>query len=74
MSSRRLNSCATLTASWPVIASATSRISVGWTVALQLFQLLHHAFVDLEAAGGVDDDRVLALVAAPARMRVAARS
>ena len=37
-------------------------------------QLVHHALVDVQAAGGVDDDRVVARVARRAAQRVARRS
>ena len=64
---RSLNVCATLTASCPVMASATSRISVGSHAVPNVDQLLHEAIVDLQAAGGVDDDRVVAALAGELR-------
>ena len=47
---------ATLTASWPVVASATKRVSTGFDGAADLFDLVHHPVVQLDPAGGVDDD------------------
>ena len=55
------NCSATLTASWPVIASTTSRTTCGRTALLDPRQLLHQRLVDVQAAGGVDDQHVLAV-------------
>ena len=60
---RSLNASATLTASWPVMASATSSVSVGWTRVAILTSSCIMRVVDLEAAGSVDDDRVVAALA-----------
>ena len=50
------NSSATWTASWPVIASTTSRVSCGLKLLLEVLDLLGHVLVELQVAGGVDDD------------------
>ena len=63
----RPNSSATLTASWPVIASTTSRMSCGRTAFLMFGQLRHQLAVDVQAAAGVDDQHVLALADARGR-------
>ncbi len=52
------NSVATFTASWPVIASTTSRVSLGFTRVADLAQLVHELGVDLQTTGGVDDHDV----------------
>ena len=57
------NDSATLTASWPVIASTTSSTSWGLVRLRIVGQLVHQLLVDVEAAGGVDDQHVAALVA-----------
>ena len=49
---------ATLTASWPVIASTTSSVSLGCTTSRTCAQLVHELGVDLQTAGGVDDHDV----------------
>ena len=53
------NPCAIFTASWPVIPSATKRISVGMQRLLEAAQLVHHLFVDLQTSGGVDDHHTI---------------
>ena len=55
------NCSATLTASWPVIASTTSSTSWGRVRFLIWTSSVHQLRVDVEAAGGVDDQHVLAL-------------
>ena len=70
---RSSNACATFTASWPVIASSTSRMLCGLRLVADARQLVHQLFVDLQAAGRVDDHRVepvgaRALEAAPRRL------
>ena len=52
------NACAVMTASWPIIASRTNRISSGLHRVADVGGLLHQLGVDAEAAGGVDDDHV----------------
>ena len=52
---------ATPTASWPVIASTTSSTSCGFAFLRIRDQLVHQLLVDVEAAGGVDDQHVAAL-------------
>ena len=52
---------ATPTASWPVIASTTSSTSCGLGPLADPRQLGHQLLVDVEAAGGVDDQHVAAL-------------
>ena len=52
---------ARLTASWPVSASATSRISCGPRGVADLRHLLHQRLVDMGAPGGVEDHDVVAL-------------
>ena len=59
---RRLNSPALLIASCPVIASATYSRSVGCDRGLDRLQLVHQLVVDVQPAGGVDDDDVEAAV------------
>ena len=53
-----LNAWATATASWPVIASTTSSVSIGLTAAFTARDLGHQLLVDRQAAGGVEDDDV----------------
>ena len=55
------NCSATLTASWPVIASTTSSTLVGPDDLLDPRQLGHQRLVDVQAPGGVDDQHVLAV-------------
>ena len=62
---------AVLTASWPVSASATSRVSCGWARSRTCDQLGHQRLVDAEPAGGVEDQDVVAL--APGGLERAAR-
>ena len=52
---------ATSTASWPVIASRTSRTFSGLTASRTCDELVHQRLVDLEAPGGVDDHDVAAV-------------
>ena len=52
---------ATLTASWPVMASTTSSTLCGFTASRMLDQLAHELLVDVQAAGGVDDGHVAVL-------------
>ena len=54
---RSLNARATLTASWPCIASTMNRVSTGLS-SVQLGDLAHHLLVDRQAARGVDDEHV----------------
>jgi hypothetical protein len=60
MPTRSLKSLARLTASWPVSASATSRISCGLGGGLDVGHLDHQRLVDMRTAGGVEDDDVVA--------------
>ena len=53
------NASAVATASWPIIASTTNRISFGLHRVPDVDGLLHHLGVDAEPAGGVDDDDVV---------------
>ncbi len=62
MSSISLKAEAALTASWPVMASTTSRISVRLDGGLDGLELLHQRLVDMEAAGGVQEDHVVAVL------------
>ena len=48
-----------MTASWPIIASTTNRISSGDDRVADRDGLRHHVGVDAEPAGGVDDDDVV---------------
>ena len=52
---------ATLTASWPVRLSTTSRVSVGFEALRDRLHLGHQRIVDVEAAGGVEQDDVIGL-------------
>ena len=52
---------ATLTASWPVRASTTSRISAGAGDVGDRLHLVHQRLVDVEPAGGVEQEHVKAL-------------
>ena len=54
---RSLKDLAILTASWPVSASATSRVSCGLTSALIGGDFGHQLLVDMLAAGGVEDEQ-----------------
>ena len=56
MSSLSLKVWATFTASWPVMASTTSRISWGLHCVADAHQLIHELSVDVQPAGGIDDD------------------
>ena len=68
-----LERLATLTASWPVIASSTSSDVRRLDRVADALELVHQRLVDLEAAGGVDDHRVEAVRRGRARgPRVAA--
>ena len=60
---RSSNACATLTASWPVIASSDEQDVRRLRLVADARELVHQLLVDLQAAGGVDDHRVEALVA-----------
>ena len=51
---------ATVTASWPVIASTTSSVSTGFVARRDRADLVHERVVDREPAGGVDDHDVAA--------------
>ena len=62
---RSSKALATLTASWPVIASATSRVSVRLRRLAHRGHLEHQLFVDVEPAGGIEDARRRSLRAAP---------
>ena len=53
---------ATLTASWPVIASTTRRTSCGLATFRTSRQLVHQLLVDVQAAGRVDDQHVAVLL------------
>ena len=44
------------------MASTTSMISLGWRQFLQIFQLIHQLFVDVQTAGGIQDDNVIAVI------------
>ena len=61
------NASATLTASWPVMASTTRSVLCGWTASRTCAQLVHQVVVDLQTAGGVDDDDVCARAGPPRR-------
>ena len=52
---------ATLTASWPVSASTTSSVSVGLRSRRDRLHLGHQLVVDVEAAGGIEQDDVIGL-------------
>ena len=54
-----------MTASWPVIASSTSSTFVGFDGVADARELVHQRLVDVQAAGGVDDDDVAARRPAP---------
>ena len=66
---RSLKLLAMLTASWPVRLSATSSVSCGLTWSRTLADFRHQLFVDVLAAGGVEDEDVIAadLGGAPSR-------
>ena len=55
------NCSATLTASWPVIASTTSSTWSGLIAVADRDELVHQLRVDVQAPGGVDDQHVLAV-------------
>ena len=57
-SSASLNALALLTASWPVMASQTGRPGPACTTLVDLPQLVHRHFGDVQPAGRVEDDRV----------------
>ena len=57
---RSLKHLAILTASWPVRASATSKVSCGLASALTCGDFGHQRFIDMLAAGGIEDDHVVA--------------
>ena len=61
--------CATLTASWPVMASTTSSVSVGCGGLAHRRHLGHQLLVDVEAAGGVEQHHVIAFEPAGLRAR-----
>ena len=65
------NACAVVTASWPIIASTTNRISSGIDGVADVGGLLHQLLVDAEPAGGVDDHDVVQLCAGPRAIDVA---
>ena len=58
-STRSAKLSATLTASWPVIASRTSRTSWGLVALADRDELVHQLLVDVQAPGGVDDQHVV---------------
>ena len=60
-----------VTASWPIIASTTNRISSGSHRVADVGGLLHQLGVDAEPAGGVDDDDVVLSVRWRARSSAA---
>jgi hypothetical protein len=53
---------ATLTASWPVAASSTSRISCGLVKSRKPHQFLHQRLVNLQAAGRVENEGVAVIL------------
>ena len=55
---RLANVSARFTASWPVSPSSTRSVSWGLTSDLICGEFLHERFVDVKAAGGVEDDEV----------------
>ena len=55
------------------MASATKRISLGIEELFELLHLGHELFVDMEAAGGVDDERVAGRCCAASRRASLAR-
>ena len=55
---RSWNALATLTASWPVIASRTRSTLCGFTASRTCDELVHQLLVDLEPPRGVDDHDV----------------
>ena len=57
---RSKNASATLTASWPVMASSTSRTLVGFAASRTRASSSISVLVDVQPAGGVDDDDVVA--------------
>ncbi len=57
------NCSATFTASWPVMASTTSSTLCGLVRFLTCGELLHQVLVHVQAAAGVDDQRVAAVLA-----------
>ena len=60
MPTRSLKLLASFTASWPVRLSATSSVSCGWAMSRTSAALLHQRFVDVHAAGGVEQHHVVA--------------
>ena len=70
-SSAAPNARAEFTASWPAMASMTNRRLVRLHRALDLLHLFHELGVDVQAARGVDDQRVVH--AAPCRFERVAR-
>ena len=58
---RSWNASATETASWPVIASSTSRTFVGFAASRTAASSSISGLVDVQPARGVEDDDVLAL-------------
>ncbi len=60
MPTRSSNALATLTASWPVRLSATSSVSCGRRDVAHLDGFAHQLFVDVDAAGGVEQHHVVA--------------
>ena len=63
MPARSPNAFATLTASWPVIASATSNVWCGVRRLAHRGDFEHQLLVDMEPAGGVEHHDVVALAA-----------
>jgi hypothetical protein len=59
---RSWKACADFTASWPVIASTTSSLVVRLRAARDLGDFRHHLVVDVQAAGGVEDHEVEAVL------------
>ena len=67
MPTAALNFSATVTASWPVMASTTSSTWCGPTVLLDRPQLVEHRLVDVQPPRGVEDERRQARAAPPRR-------
>ena len=61
MSSASSKALAAFTASWPIMASTTSRIS-GVHGGLDALELVHQLLVHMEPAGGVQEHHVVAVL------------
>ena len=54
---------AVLAASWPVMASTTNRVSMGWTAACRRLISSIMASIDVQPPGGIDDQDILEVLA-----------